>query len=231
MPPGNIICTKNGKYYKWYQRNEHTYSYIPKKQKTLASQLALRKYLNSLLTDLNQEQHAIEFFSKNHSNKSNANELLNHPEFQSLLSSYFTPLSQDLSDWMHASYEHNPKHPEHLVHKSISGHLLRSKSEAIIDMLLYTNKIPFRYECALRLNEISLFPDFTIRHPKTGHIYYWEHFGLMDNPSYVKNTFSKLQLYSMHGIIPSIQLITTYETKANPLDVNLINKIIEHYFL
>ena len=207
------------------------YSYIPKKHKSLASQLALRKYLNSLLTDLNQEQHAIEFYLKKHSNNSSTNQLLNHPEFQSLLSSYFTPLYQDLSDWIHESYEHNFKHPEHLIHKSISGHLLRSKSEAIIDMLLYTNKIPFRYECALYLGELTLFPDFTIRHPKTGNIYYWEHFGLMDDPNYSKNAFSKLQLYSSHGILPAIHLITTYETKENPIDVDTINKIIEHYFL
>lgn len=98
-------------------------------------------------------------------------------------------------------------------------------------MLLYINQIPFRYECSLTLGETTLFPDFTIRHPQTGDIYYWEHFGLMDKPIYIQNTYSKLQLYTSHGIIPTIQLITTYETKDYPMDVDTINKIIQHYFL
>lgn len=72
---------------------------------------------------------------------------------------------------------------------------------------------------------------FTIRHPKTGEVFYWEHFGLMDNPTYSKNAYSKLQLYTNHGIIPSIQLITTYETKEHPLTAETIEKIVENYFL
>ena len=98
-------------------------------------------------------------------------------------------------------------------------------------MLLYTHKIPFRYECALQIGEIKLYPDFTIRHPKTGAVYYWEHFGLMDNSVYAQNAYTKLQLYTSHGIIPSIQLITTFETKENPINSDIVLKIIKHYFL
>ena len=132
---------------------------------------------------------------------------------------------------MTSSYEHNPNYPEQLLHKTSSGNLVRSKSETIIDMFLYTNQIPFRYECALHIGDTTVFPDFTIRHTQTGALYYWEHFGRMDDPSYYKNVFSKLQLYTSHGIIPSINLITTYETKENPLSSEVIEKIIEHYFL
>jgi len=96
---------------------------------------------------------------------------------------------------------------------------------------LYTNHIPFRYECPLILGDTTLYPDFTIRHPKTGNTYYWEHFGLMDNPTYSQNAYSKLQLYSTHGIIPSINLITTYETKNAPLGTDIVEKIIKHYFM
>lgn len=98
-------------------------------------------------------------------------------------------------------------------------------------MFLYTNKIPFRYECALQLGESVIFPDFTIRHPETGNLYYWEHFGLMDDLSYSRNSCAKLQLYTSHGIIPSIHLITTYETKDSPLSSEIVEKIVSHYFL
>lgn len=132
---------------------------------------------------------------------------------------------------MNSSYEHNPNFPENLIYKSSSGHLVRSKSESIIDMLLYTNKIPFRYESALHLGEITIFPDFTIRHPHTGARYYWEHFGLMDKPSYSQKAYSKMQLYTSHGIIPSVQLITTFESTQNPLSPDIVEKIITHYFM
>lgn len=62
----------------------------------------------------------------------------------------------------------------------------------MIASYLYIKKIPFRYECALYLNGVLVFPDFTIRHPKTGEVYYWEHFGLIDQPSYVKRTMEKI---------------------------------------
>lgn len=231
FPPGTLSCARNGNHYKWYQCLKGTNTYLPKKNRLLAEQLAFKKYLSLLLDDLLQEKRAIQFYLNHHSENSKAKQLLNKPEFMNLLSSHFTPLSQELSDWMNSSYEHNPKHPEHLLHQSSSGNLVRSKSESIIDMLLYINKIPFRYESALHLGEITLFPDFTIRHPKTGDLYYWEHFGLMDNPTYSHNVFSKLQLYTSHGIIPSIQLITTYETKEHPLSSDTVEKIIANYFL
>ena len=132
---------------------------------------------------------------------------------------------------MNAPYEHSSPHPENLIYKNISGNTLRSKSEMMIDLCLYMHKIPYRYECPLQLGTATLYPDFTLRHPETGKYFYWEHFGLMDNPKYIDTTFSKLRLYACQGIIPGIQLITTYETKENPLNTEVIEKIIEHYFL
>lgn len=109
--------------------------------------------------------------------------------------------------------------------------MVRSKSEVMIDMILFQNKIPFRYEAPLQLGDTTIYPDFTIRHPHTGDTYYWEHFGLMDDPSYSKNAISKLHLYVNHGIIPSLRLITTYETKESPLSIDKIEKIVKEYFV
>ena len=107
--------------------------------------------------------------------------------------------------------------------------MVRSKSEAMIDMILYTHKLPYRYECALSLGDITLYPDFTLRHPRNGTTLYWEHFGQMDNPVYAQKSYSKLQLYTSHGIIPSIHLITTYETKMTPLTAAIIEKTVSFY--
>ena len=232
-PDGHLICSKNQSRCKWYQSDGHNKVYIPKSNRHLAEQLSVKKYLSLLLEDLKNEQRAIEFYLRHHkTNVGRAEKLLTDTsEYQNLLKPYFTPLSQELSDWIHAPYEHNLLYPEQLIHKSISGNFLRSKSEAIIDMLLFVNKIPFRYECSLVLGEVTLYLDFTIRHPHNGTTFYWEHFGLIDNASYSANAFSKLQLYATHKIYPSIQLITTYETKEHPLTTDTVEKIISDFFL
>jgi len=233
LPEGKLICAKNGKNFKWYQSNGKTKKYIPKNNSQLANQLAAKKYLSLLLSELEKEKYAIQLYL-NHSigiTRKSDDILTNNSEYKNLLSSYFKPISQELSEWCNSTYDRNLKYPEQLIHKSSSGNVLRSKSEAIIDTFLFTNKIPYRYEAQLQLEDAIIYPDFTIRHPKSGDIFYWEHFGLMDNPTYVKNTYSKLQLYSTHEIIPTINLITTYETKNNPLSIDTIEKTISHYFL
>ena len=231
MPPGKLVCTRNDNRYKWYISNPHK-TYLPKSQQKLAEQLAYKRYLSLRLTELENELQAISNYllATSRPLKSDAL-LLDCPEFSKLTAPYFTPINQELSTWIKQPYDKNPYFPEDLIHKSISGNLLRSKSEAIIDMLLYQNKIPYRYECALQLGEETIFPDFKIRHPLTGKPYYWEHFGQMDVPKYYNRACSKMQLYISHGYIPSINLITTFETKNHPLVAEDVNQIIHTYFL
>ena len=73
--------------------------------------------------------------------------------------------------------------------------------------------------------------DFTIRHPLTGKLYYWEHFGMMDNPEYVSHACQKIKLYCDCGFIPSINLLLTFETRECPLGIDPIEKIMREYFL
>lgn len=167
FPNGELICTRNSTRYKWYLKSNQASTYLPKKQRSLAEQLAAKKYLTLLLEDLQNECRALEYYLRHHhKQKKSAELLLKSPEYQRLLSPYFTPKSKDLANWSNAPYEQNQKYPEQLVHHSISGHFVRSK----------------------------------------------------------------LQLYTTHGIIPSIHLITTYETHDNPLDMKTVERIIAEYF-
>lgn len=45
-PNGKLICTRNGTHYKWYHSNHSTFTYIPKKKRAFAEQLARKKYLS-----------------------------------------------------------------------------------------------------------------------------------------------------------------------------------------
>lgn len=232
FPKKNLICAKNGTRFKWYITDGKHCTYLPKHKRTLAEQLALKKLISLQLDDALNEKASIHAYLNTRTKENSAELYFNqHPEFQNLLSTAYQPVSADLAAWTKEPFEHNPKNPGGLIHKSLSGNILRSKSEVFIDTALYSHRLPFRYECALQLGDITLFPDFTIRHPLTGKTYYWEHFGRMDTPSYAQNACMKLQTYSAHGIIPTINLITTYETGEHPLTYDVVEKIIQEYFL
>lgn len=56
LPHGKLIISHNGENIKWYSSDGHSKKYIPKSDRALAEQLALRKYLTSLLEELLQEK-------------------------------------------------------------------------------------------------------------------------------------------------------------------------------
>lgn len=230
MPKGEIQCVQDGEFQRWYLKEPGKRTYISKKKRTLAEKLAAKKYLSALLKSLNQEKRAIEFYLKHHKPNQEEQFLTPSSPYYELLTPFFSLPDLENKKWVATEYERNMKYPEQLIYKASSGNCVRSKSEMMIDMFLHINRIPFRYECALQLGEITIYPDFTLKHPKTNEIYYWEHFGMMDDSNYCRNAYSKLQLYSSNGIIPTVQLITTFETKEHPLSSDMIEGIIEYYF-
>ncbi len=98
------------------------------------------------------------------------------------------------------------------------------KSELIIADRFFAANIPYRYEQSLALNggATRRLPDFTILHPYTLEIYYWEHFGRIDDEEY--------RLYALNGIIQGKNFITTFEINCSPLNIWYVDKLIEQYF-
>lgn len=234
LPNGDFYCTRNGNGYKWYQTlgTAELTNYIPKANRAFAEKLAYKKYLTLQLEDCICEKEAIEsYFLKYSNEKIELENFLNHSEYQKLLFPNINEKTKELIEWMKEPYEKCTAKQEHLIHKTLTGEMVRSKSESLIYMYLYMNQIPFRYDAALQLGQTTRYPDFTIRHPKTGEYFYWENNGRMDDPVYIRRTFTKLEEYTLHGIIPGKQLITTYETSDDPLNVEEVQEIVERYFL
>ncbi len=239
LPEGKLICAKNGTRYKWYQTIKGKPTYISKSNRKFASQLAYKTLLSIQNENLTQEKRALELYLRHHPKKT-WNEIVTQksPEFFNLLSEEiqleFSNLSdesqQSVQDWINTPYEQNKNYPEHLIFRTLDGKTVRSKSENLICTFLYMHKIPYRYECALELGTTTYYPDFTIMHPVTGEIYYWEHFGMMDDRKYQEKFYSKIEDYVSNGIIPGINLIITCETKEIPLDSEQIERMIEIYF-
>lgn len=233
LPEGKLLLCSNGRNkISWFKSNGSTKEYIKKKDIKLAQKLAYKKFLAIQLEEIIHEMRAIKYYLVHHQEVSKSSQMIEESsEFQKLLSVNFTPLNQELNQWMHTPYEKNKAYLEYLKHETCTGEYVRSKSEESIYNCLCRNQIPFRYECELRLGDTIFHPDFTIRHPRTGEIYYWEHLGGMDKRNYVHSAFTRLEIYADYGIIPSINLITTYETKDYPLSMKSIEMIVEEYFL
>lgn len=232
LPEGRLTCKRDGGYCKWYALKNGTRTYISKKDKVYLDKLARKEYLICSCEDLKNEKEALELYLKKKINyQSKIDKLIEKkPEFVDLLSSYFEPMEEKLAAWMNAQYETNNMHPENLTHRTSSGRFVRSKTESIIATILEKNHIPYRYECKLELGEYTIYPDFTIMHPKTGDIYYWEHLGMLDEYKYLKSSIWKLELYASNEIYPSFNLLTTYETRNNQFDAERAENMVKYYF-
>ena len=231
-PEGELFCAKNGSNYKWYLKRECEYEYIRKSESELAQNLAVKKYNNMRQKDLAAELKACKVYIRRSEREGgNADKLLEHDEYRKLIGTGRNSVKKELKIWRKEEYEKNNNHSDKLIVRGTQGKFLRSKSEAIIDKILYNSGIPFHYEEKLVLKNAILYPDFTIRHPRTGAFYYWEHFGMMDSQDYIGNACSKLRIYCENGIIPSVNLILTFETREHPLGTDEVEWLVRRYFM
>lgn len=232
-PQINFYCTRNQKRFKWYITTKNGCHYLPKARRDLAEKLACRKYLSMKLKEVESELIAIQSYLSHHNTNYGKADLMLQKGcgYAELLAPYFSINVQDAEQWSSEPYEQNPAYPENLIHPTNLGFSVRSKSEAMIAMILHLNNVPFRYECALTLKGIKIYPDFTILHPTSGQIIYWEHFGLIDNKEYQKAYHTKMRHYISNQIYPSINLITSYETNDMPLAFDKLDRILAAYSL
>lgn len=121
----------------------------------------------------------------------------------------------------------NDKYYENgLIHKTLRGELVRSKSEVIIANMLYQNNIDYEYEKEIKLDGYRKIPDFTIEDQESGETYYWEHCGMMQNAEYKKRWENKKRFYEKYGIVEGENLIVTYDDENGSIDSQTIQKYI-----
>ena len=232
LPPGKIYCTKSDRQLRWYHSDGHSPQYISMSNQQLIARLVQKKFAEAL-----KQYYEIEYrnlstlLSKHDKNANNSLRLLNSPEYNQFLTPFQVSPSVKNNSWATEPYDINTSHPEQLEHPCKSGHVVRSKSEYMIDTALYETGLIFRYECRLILGEVILYPDFMIMHPVTKEIYIWEHFGLINRQSYANQAFDKLKIYASNNYYPDINLITTYETPNHPLTYTEIEQTIQKFFL
>lgn len=147
-----------------------------------------------------------------------------------------TPVQLGLEEkrrrWREETYEKNNLFPENLRFETEQGDMVRSKSEVIIANMLYKHRkhILYKYERPLEIMVDgyikTFYPDFTVFNLDTGKIKYWEHAGRMDDPHYANEFVKKMNIYIQNGLILGRDIIVSFETYSNPLDINVIKELI-----
>lgn len=124
---------------------------------------------------------------------------------------------------------------EGLIHRTKRGDLVRSKAEVIIANELLAQGIDrYEYEAPVRLADgTTRYPDFTVTDDDTGEVFYWEHLGLLHDPTYRARWERKLAAYRGAGILtnedgggPSGTLIITRDDEVGGIDAQAIATLI-----
>jgi len=117
-----------------------------------------------------------------------------------------------------------------LIHRTLKGDLVRSKSEVIIANMLYEAGIEYEYEKELDLGEDGIrIPDFTIEDAESGICFYWEHCGMLGDAGYSRHWEEKKAIYEKHGITEGKNLIISKDSLSGAIDSSEIKRLIETY--
>ncbi len=132
--------------------------------------------------------------------------------------------------WLENPYTHKGFPSDAPVYFTIKGERVRSKSEMIIADRLFANGIPYKYECPLKIGKAIIHPDFTILRMSDRQILYHEHCGMMDNADYTDEMVYRVNEYNHAGILVGDRLFLTFESSKTPLDVRVVDQLINTHY-
>lgn len=127
-------------------------------------------------------------------------------------------------EWGNQPYDECWFHPENKTKRTSNGRYVRSKAELLIFESLLNMGIPNHYDEEGKINGIWIVADFTFRGRKMIP-FYWDHFGMMDDPDYAMRNYKKLINYYDAGLIPGDNLILTF-SKGDDINMGTIKSVI-----
>lgn len=231
LPKGSLTC-RDGRLIHCVREQGKQYAITVKENDSIVTEIKYRQYIKKALPILKQK---IETYKKFLSH-----DLLYDPkQIEQELSKPYHGLQQldvfleediNVDRWKKEKYKKNSMAFRE-AHYTSKGVQCRSKSEALIGIRLEERGILYRYDSKIKLGNKTVCPDFKILLPKRRKIVYWEHFGMLHDTNYTVNAFEKLDLYGMHQIFLGDNLFITSETKANPLNMKMIDEVIDRILL
>ena len=234
-PPGTVEVRKHGNSVQFYYRNnspKKNGEYIRAADRPRAIALVNKRYLSRIVEEARKQKKAIDVFLSTYD--PDAFEKIYDKEGairQSLITPIALPDKEFLEAWEAEEYQGKAFREDAPVFYTQRHERVRSKSEVLIADALFHAKIPYRYECPLRLGSQIVYPDFTALRVHERKLVFWEHLGMIDDPEYRNTALWKIRQYEENGIFPGDNLILTMELFKMPLTPQTIRNMIQHYFL
>lgn len=229
LPAKDFVLIQNGKYQKWYESQQGELKIIKKKEREFAQKLAQRRVLCERLKRVSEEEKAIKLYLEKSPGRIDVDDYFSEKGYGKLLDNRYSQEALAVA-WANEEYPRKTDYLTGLTKRTSFGLLVRSKSEAAIAEALYRHGIPFRYEWVQKFDGVEYGIDFTSMNPVTGKIFYWEHFGFMDDAGYVTRTIPKIKTFSDNGIFLGVNLIITGETLDHPFMPDDAERAIRHFF-
>lgn len=225
---------ENTYFYQQYMdesKNKWDRKYIKKENISLAKELAQKQYYTAIKPVLEKSLNALKSFIKQYQPEEIEKIYDNlSPERKNLITPLYDNREERIRKWNEEIYEKNNAYSENLKFETEQGEVVRSKSEVIIANILYQHRkdILYKYERPISVvvdgRKKIIYPDFTILNIHTGKITYWEHAGRMDDPNYANDFVKKVNTYIANNLLPGKDVVFTYESSANPLEIRVIKK-------
>ena len=239
-----IRCRNNGKdtYYRAYRENGRYVRKTLGNNQDAINELARKEYLRIVISTLESNIDVLETSlqklkdldldtvrTKLHKVYRELPEecfFINEPGRAVMLSKDNADRYRNHRQWATEPYEKSNYMSERRRFMTSGGFKVRSKSEQHIVEQLINYDVPFRYEQVIHIDGLSYSADFTFRE-RNGELFYWEHAGMMDEPSYVESHYRKMKSFEGAGIVPWKNLIVTYDMEG-VINIPAIKGVIEN---
>ena len=232
LPDGriNIKHIKCGTYY-YHSVKEAGENFLSDNEADMIDKLIQKSYLEKVLKSLQAEKSVLEKTIK-HYPETIAEDIYDQlSEERKMIAKPIVPGDEEYARrWQEKPYVKKPISDDIPVYTTMRGERVRSKSEIIIADRLLANGIPYKYECPLKVGKEIIHPDFTILRMSDRKILYHEHCGRADDSGYAEDMVKRINDYSEEGIIQGDRLFLSFETSEQPLDVRVIDRLINSHF-
>lgn len=197
----------------------------------LRDSLMQKRYWEQVLDAAKSELRVLKSFRKQYPNLV-AEDVYDHikPDRKPYIRPIILTDEQYISEWQNRPYDKKPISDDVPRFETLRGERVRSKSEVIIADRLYANGIPYKYECPILVGDEIIHPDFTILRVSDRKVVYLEHCGKVGDQDYADDMTERINKYTLAGIYERDRLFFTFETANKPLDVRVLDKMINDMF-
>ena len=235
LPEGRINIKKRNQTVYYYKVVDHKERLLKRTEKKIAEDIIQKKYLKAVYKAAENESVLLKEIQKRYPAvvAEDVFESLSE-ERKSMVNPIIPTDEQFIKRWLESPYTHKPISDDVPFFKTMNGERVRSKSEVIIADRLSLSGVPYKYECPLVLQIddelITIHPDFTLLRMSDRKVLYFEHCGMTDDPNYADELVKRINQYSRAGIVLGDRLFLMFETSKTPLDVRVLDNLINSNF-